>query len=133
EERYLGTYARSAGSLWVLAIDAGEIVGASTGLPLADEEAGFRQPFVERGIDPARVFYFGESVLLPRYRGLGVGHRFFDEREAHARALGGFEWTAFAAVDRPPDDPRRPAGHRDNDAFWARRGYARQPGMRFSL
>jgi len=36
-------------------------------------------------------------------------------------------------VDREADDPRRPAGHRGNEAFWARRGYVRQPGMTVRL
>ncbi len=133
ERRYLETYANSKDSLWVLALDGETVVGASTGLPLVDEGAEFQQPFIERGIDPTGVFYFGESVLLPAYRGLGLGHRFFDVREAYARALGRFNWTAFAAVDRAADDPRRPADHRDNDAFWSKRGYLRQPGMGFRL
>lgn len=133
EERYLDTYAQSADSLWVLALDGDTVVGASTGLPLADEDEAFQLPFIERGIDPQRVFYFGESVLLPAYRGQGLGHGFFDAREAHARALARFDWTAFAAVDRGADDPRRPLAHRDNDAFWSKRGYVRQPGMGFQL
>jgi GNAT superfamily N-acetyltransferase len=133
ERGYLATYARSRESVFVLAIDAGRVVGASTGIPLADDGEAFQRPFVERGLDVARVFYFGESVLLPEYRGLGLGHRFFDEREAHARRLGRFTHTAFAAVDRDPDDPRRPPGHRDNDDFWRKRGYIRQPGMRMRL
>lgn len=133
EERYLDTYAQSQDSLWVLALDGGVVVGASTGVPLADESVEFKQPFIERGLDPAGVFYFGESVLLPAYRGRGLGHRFFDARETHARAFGRFEWTAFAAVDRDPADPRRPRDHRDNAPFWSKRGYTRQPGMRFHL
>ena len=32
-------------------------------------------------------------------------------------------------MDRADDDPRRPAGHRGNEAFWTRRGYVRQPGL----
>jgi GNAT superfamily N-acetyltransferase len=79
------------------------------------------------------VFYFGESVLLPAWRGRGLGHAFFDHREAHARALGRFDTTAFCAVDRDPDDPRRPPAHRGNEAFWTGRGYARQPGMTMRL
>src|SRR5690606_30947857 len=82
-----------------------------------------------RGIDVRSVFYFGESVLDPRYRGQGIGHRFFDEREGHARRLGRFGMTAFCAVERAADDPRRPHGHRTNDAFWIKRGYRRQDDM----
>lgn len=133
EAQYLATYTRSAASVFVLALDGDRVVGASTGLPLADEEPAFRAPFAARGIEASRVFYCGESVLLPAYRGRGVGHAFFDAREAHARALGGFGSTAFAAVDRDPDDPRRPRDARGNDAFWANRGYVRQPGMTMHL
>ena len=133
EHDYLSAYAASPRSVFVLAFDAGRVVGASTGLPLDDDAPAFRAPFVARGPDPAQVFYFGESVLLPQYRGRGIGHAFFDHREAHARRLGGFAWTAFAAVERDLQDPRRPEGHRGYEALWAGRGYTRQPGLAMVL
>lgn len=133
EAGYLQTYPRSWRSIAVLAFDGDRVVGASTGLPLADESATLRAPFEAAGLDVERVFYCGESVLLSAYRGRGLGHRFFEEREAHARALGGFEWTAFCAVERPGDDPRRPAFHRGNEAFWHKRGYRPRPGLQVSL
>lgn len=128
EAQYLAAYAASPRSLFVLAWDGDAVIGASTAVPLADDAAAFRQPFIERGLDVAQVFYFGESVLLPQYRGRGLGHAFFDRREARARELG-FGLTAFCAVERAADDPRRPPGHRDNDAFWRKRGYRRQDDM----
>ena len=133
EREYLEAYARSPHSVFVLALDGGGVVGASTGLPLADDEAAFSEPFRAAGMAVDQVFYFGESVLLPEYRGLGIGHAFFDRREAHAQALGRFRWTAFCAVDRDTEDPRKPPEYRSNDAFWAGRGYARQPGMTMRL
>ncbi len=129
EQRYLTAYARSPRSVFVLALDGGKVVGASTGLPLSDDGEAFHQPFLERGIPLEEVFYFGESVLLREYRGQGIGHRFFDEREAHAARLGGFRQTAFCAVERSEDDPRRPADYRPNDVFWRKRGYVRQEDM----
>jgi GNAT superfamily N-acetyltransferase len=133
ERGYLEAYAASPGSVFVLARDGAAVVGASTGLPLSDDAPAFRQPFEDAGEDPAAVFYFGESVLLPQYRGRGLGHAFFDAREAHARELGRFASTAFCAVDRDLADPRCPSGYRPNDAFWHKRGYLRRPGMTLRL
>jgi len=133
EREYLEAYAASPDSVLVLAFDGDTVIGASTGLPLTDDTAEFRAPFDACGVDVERVFYFGESVLLSAYRGRGIGHAFFDHREAHARSLGRFATTAFCAVDRDVDDPRRPSGHRGNEAFWARRGYVRRTEMTMRL
>lgn len=129
ERRYLQTYVQCPEAVVVVALDGAAVVGASTGIPLRHEELQFRQPFVDQGYDPARVFYCAESVLRRDYRGQGVGGRFFEEREAHARALGGFDWCAFCAVERPADHPLRPAGYQPHDAFWSRRGYVRHPEL----
>ncbi len=129
EKNYLATYAQSAESLFVLAFDGARVIGASTGIPLTDETAAFQKPFLDRGIALGDVFYFGESVLLKEYRGHGLGHRFFDEREGYARRLARFKLTAFCAVERDANDPRQPEGFRPNDAFWNKRGYQRQDDM----
>jgi GNAT superfamily N-acetyltransferase len=128
ERDYLEKYAASPDSVFVLATDQGRIVGAATGLPLIDADPAFRRPFIEQGMDPARVFYFGESVLLSAWRGQGLGHAFFDGREAFA-ADRGYQITAFCAVIRPDQHPLRPSGYRPLDAFWRMRGYQPRVGM----
>jgi GNAT superfamily N-acetyltransferase len=133
EAEYLHTYAQSADSLFVLALDRGRVVGASTGLPLADETAEFQRPLIDGGWNPLRIFYFGESVLLPAYRGQGLGVRFFAEREGYARHLGRFDYCAFCAVERPPEHPRRPLDYQPLNEFWARRGYRHYPGLHTEL
>jgi GNAT superfamily N-acetyltransferase len=132
EREYLQRYVQSRDSVCVLARAGGKLVGAATGMPLAQDGEAFQRPCIERGLAVDEVFYFGESVLLPAWRGQGIGHAFFDQREAHARELG-FRVTAFAAVDRDAADPRRPPGYRGNDALWSKRGYVRQPGMTMRL
>ena len=129
EARYLQTYSASPESLFVLVRDGGRIVGVSTAVPMAHEEAAFQRPFAERGLDPARVFYYGESVLSQGYRGRGLGGRFFDERERYARELGRFTHVVFCAVERAPDDPRRPPGYRPLDDFWRGRGFHKVPDL----
>jgi GNAT superfamily N-acetyltransferase len=134
EEKYLAKLAAAEGAVIVAACDGGEIVGCATAAPLVNVEVDFAAPFRARGLDVARIFYCGESVLLPAYRGRGLGHAFFDHREAQARALGGFTHAAFCAVVRPDDHPLRPQNYRPLDAFWQKRGYARIEGLvcRFS-
>jgi len=126
ERGYLEPYWRSADSLLVLVRDVdGQAVGATTGLPLAHEAAELQAPFES----VEGVFYFGESVVLPRFRGRGLGQVFFDEREAHARTLA-YRVAGFYAVERPADHARRPGDYRPLDEFWRRRGYAPQPELR---
>jgi GNAT superfamily N-acetyltransferase len=129
EERYQRTYAESPESVVIGAFDGDEPVGASTGVPLAQEPPSLTDPVRAKGFDIDRVFYFGESVLLPAYRGRGIGVAFFQHREAFVTSLGRFTHTCFCAVIRPPDHPRRPPGYVPLDAFWRRRGYEAVPGM----
>jgi GNAT superfamily N-acetyltransferase len=132
EREYLEVYTQSERSVVVLAIKDGVIVGASTGLPLEDADEAFQKPFRDAGMDVARIFYFGESVLRKSERGQGIGHRFFDEREIHATQHG-FSIMTFCAVQRADDHPMKPADYRENDAFWIKRGYGRHPELKAEL
>lgn len=140
EHEYLEVMFGTQDAVLVLAMDGDKAVGASTGLPLNEEHDEFIQPFIEQGIDPARVFYLAESVLLSAYRSQGIGHRFFDEREAHVLRLhqeaidagnpaGRFDYLTFAGVIRDSADPRRPRSYRELAPFWRKRRYKLQPEL----
>ncbi|MEO0360185.1 MAG: GNAT family N-acetyltransferase, partial [Pseudomonadota bacterium] len=131
ERRYLSAYRDSAAAIVVAPYDGDRMVGASTGLPLEDHDDDFAAPLAELGLTAVDVFYCAESVLLSAYRGRGLGHVFFDRREAQARALGRAR-SMFCAVNRPADHPARPADYRPLDGFWAKRGYAPLDGVSVS-
>ena len=128
EQRYLQPYVTSARAVIIGAFDEDRLVGASTASPLADHAEDFAAPFARSGERIGDWYYLAESVLLPEYRGQGVGIRFFEERERAARDFG-FDRTAFCAVERPSDHPDRPQGYEPLDSFWRKRGYARRPDL----
>ncbi|MFN3868069.1 MAG: GNAT family N-acetyltransferase [Hyphomicrobiaceae bacterium] len=123
EEQYLSTFAAAPGAVCIVARSGDRIVGASTGSPMEEADEEFQRPYEEAGYDIKEIFYCGESVLLPQYRGGGAGHAFFDGREAHARKLGGFKYATFCRVLRSDFHPLKPADYRPLDGFWRKRGY----------
>jgi GNAT superfamily N-acetyltransferase len=128
EANYLREFVAAPDAVLVAAFDGTRIVGAATASPMDASKRQFRAPFEERGIDTATLFYFGESVLLPNYRGHGIGHAFFDHREAQALACGA-KAAHFAAVIRPKQHPAKPADYVPLDGFWRKRGYVPLPGF----
>lgn len=123
EQRYLQSYRDSRDAVLVGAFDGETLVGAATGTPMEDHASDFAAAFEGTGFALGDIFYCAESVLLPDYRGRGIGHRFFDLREAHARSLGR-RYVAFCGVVRPDDHPARPVDYAPLDPFWRKRGYA---------
>lgn len=127
ERDYLQTYRDSPGAILVGAFDGARLVGASTGAPMEDHADDFAAAFCGQAIALSQIFYCAESVLLPEYRGHGVGNAFFDAREAQARELGRSH-VAFCSVIRPDDHPLRPDNYRPLDGFWRKRGFEKLPG-----
>ncbi|MEP1521678.1 GNAT family N-acetyltransferase [Ascidiaceihabitans sp.] len=129
ERQYLQMYRNTNRAVVVGAFDGDWMVGAATGAPLGEHADDFAAAFEGTDVDVDATFYCAESVLMPSYRGQGIGHRFFDRREKFAADLG-FENICFCAVDRPVTHPSRPATPRDLSSFWAGRGYAQLPGVK---
>ena len=132
EQRYLNRFSQAQGAVIVVAREGAQVVGAATGVPLGEVEPEFALPFQQRGYDMSTIFYCAESVLLSEYRGRGIGHAFFDHREAHARALGATQ-CCFCSVIRPDTHPAKPATYRSLDGFWHKRGYAPLPDATVSF
>ena len=129
EMNYLETYFKSDYSFLFLIKRDETIIGATTGILASEEEESFRSPFIKHGLQPSSVFYFGESVLLPEYRGKGFGKLFFKEREDFASQIDEVTTLSFCAVERSSHHPLRPHDYRPLHTFWESMGFHLEPGL----
>ncbi len=130
EQAYLKKYVDTEESIAALIFDDDKLVGVSTGIPLEKESNDFKRPFIQTDFDLQKIYYCGESILLPEYRGLGIYKHFFSERENHAIALDRFEWITFCAVVREKDHPLRPENYIPLDRVWEKYGYQKQAHLK---
>lgn len=128
EYNYLSTYVKCNESIIVVVLDHDKVVGASSAIPLEFETIEFQQPFLDNGINTKDVFYFGESVLQVAYRGRGIYRHFFTEREAAAKKYGA-KFAAFAAIERPLNDPKKPTDYFPLNSVWEYFGYEKHPEL----
>lgn len=127
EEKYLSTYFNCAQSFILLLKDEDKIVGATTAIIAEAEEDNFKNAFIEKKLNPHEGVYFGESLLLPQYRGQGFGKIFFQERELFAKGLNRL-WVSFCAVVRE-NHPMRPPEYQGHEGMWTYLGYSPLEGM----
>ena len=110
-------------SIAVLIFDNTTLVGASIGMPLTAESKEIQAAFLERKFPIQNYYFFSASVLLKPYRGRGIGHHFFDVREAHVLHYKKYMHICFCSPLRPELDPERPEDYLPLDDFWRKRGY----------
>jgi len=127
ERRYLSGYAGKGQVL--LALDAGRVVGAITGMPLAEESEPFVEPFRVAGLEPEQFYYIGELLLLPAYRNLGWGSRLLARLEQLVAQQGRYASCCLATVARPSNHPLQPVGFVPIERFCQRHGYALISGV----
>jgi GNAT superfamily N-acetyltransferase len=128
EKDYLQAFVSSEESFIAIVFDDTNVVGASTAMPLVQEYKEFKQPFIDKNYNLKDIFYFGESLLLPEYRGQGLGVKFFEARETHAKQKG-YKLAAFCAVERPENHPSKPQNYQPLHSFWRKRGFERQENL----
>lgn len=134
EMKYLNRYTKSVDFMCVLAMVDGVPVGATTCMPLAQEEDIFKEPFLRDGYDVEKIFYFGESILLSEYRGHGIGKRFIELREVFAKeTISELTHTCFCAVQRVDDHPLAPNNYKDLKGFWNNNAYYPVTGLKTKL
>jgi GNAT superfamily N-acetyltransferase len=122
-------YFQSKNSYIVLAKVGEKIVGASTAVWLPEAEEFAKKPFRDHKFKLESVCYFGESVLSQQYRGLKIGKRFMELREAFARSVHDVKFATFCAVIREKSHPLKPKDYVPLYGFWNKMGFQEKEGM----
>ena len=94
----------------------------------ADILNGCADGFDAAGYPAQSVYYYGEILVHPDYRGRGIASAFYQQREAHARALG-YQTVCFAAIVKPDNDPQRPTDYFYPGPLWQRLGFQAFPKL----
>lgn len=128
EMDYMVGYARHPeATLAVATTPAGEIVGVSTGIPLASDSPivkEVKEAFDRRGIISGQYYYFGEVLVLPQYRGRHLVSRMYKAQEDFA-ASKGYQYASILTVIRDGDHPLKPRDYHSHDNMWQHLGFFR--------
>lgn len=134
EEKYLEGFAQARDALLLVASQGQRLLGVSTSMALAESTdilESAQEALEAHGVPVEACYYYGEILVKPQHRGLGIAGRFYREREALARARG-YRQACFATVVRQPDDPRRDASYFDPSPYWNKMGFVKAPQVAFS-
>lgn len=115
EHKYLETYVQCPESCIIVALDENTVVGAATGIPLEYEIEAFKTPYQNEEIK--NLFYVGELLLLPNYRGQAPFIPMMKAMRKEALAYHANK-VVFCAVDRPINDPKAPTHYVSLERLW---------------
>jgi hypothetical protein len=133
EMHYLRKIASCREAIGVLIFDGTTLVGVSIGYPLDAAEPALLGPWKGHTQEINGYFYFENSSLLKRYRGRGIGHHFFDAKEAHVAHHKKYKHICFCIPDSLESDLNRSSDFLLPIDFWRKRGYIHHPEMKGML
>ncbi|MCL2005740.1 MAG: GNAT family N-acetyltransferase [Planctomycetaceae bacterium] len=128
EQKYIARYIADPTARLILVRDMdadGEIVGIAIGTMLSYEQEILRQAseqLYRYGIVPEQFFYFGEMIFVPEYRNKGLGRQTLKTLKNAGKEQGCSRFC-FLAVDREPNDVRRPVGYVDSEMIFQKFGF----------
>lgn len=103
--KHLKSYATSKNAVVSIAFDGTKVIGVATGIPLSEAWGKYQEPFKNKGEDISKIYYLGELLLLPEYRGQGIGQQMVKEVEKYAKEKGFATITAQAIDEKSLKTP----------------------------
>ncbi len=129
EEEYLRMYSQSQNSMLVIAQDHDQVIGAITGVPIADSMEEITDLFREKKMPTDGVYYLGEIVLLKEYRKKNLGYAMYKEFEKAVKSFKAYNKLALCEIDRSGTNLKKPDDYTSLDSFWTRQGFIKHPNL----
>lgn len=129
---YLESYACSPSSRIILAFDGPELVGAITGIKMADYTAEhYKKPLREQGYNLEELYYLGDILLLPEYRDEGYEKMMYEQLEKNIRQDSRYTHLAYLELGDSNCNHIRTDYDKLRDAFLRQLGFERHPELSF--
>ena len=125
EEQYLTRYAENDHSILTVVYCDKEIAGISTGIPLVRTSkitADMLEIFEKSGINTDDYYYYGEFIVAPQFRNLGIAKKLFIKQSKIVKAWG-FKNACLMTIDREAHHPLKPQHYISTDTLWQKFGF----------
>jgi len=125
EKKYVTGYTLDKKSMIAVVKINGEVAGISTGIPLiSDSEivADIKKGFQKKEINIDEYYYYGEVIILPKFRGLGLSRKLFEAQDKIVKEWG-FRHVYILTVIRENNHPLKPKNYKSPDVLWKRLGF----------
>lgn len=124
EKDFLKTYSESSNSLIEIVKDENEVVGVTSCIPLSEESDEMQRMYTNQGYDVRRIFFFGESLILPKYRSEDIYREFFKRMEEHIIDVQPTsEFAVFGSIKRSKNHSLYNEEYKKLTDFWTTLGF----------
>lgn len=127
EKQYMHGYTTDKKSMIAVAKVNGELAGVSTGIPLiSDSEivADAKNVFAKQNVEVGDYYYYGEVIVLPKFRGHGITTKLYSEQNQLIQEWG-FKHVCILTVVREENHSLKPKDYKSPDGMWKHLGFFR--------
>jgi len=127
EKNYLKCYADDIKSTLALAKVNNTLAGVSTGIPLISNSeivSGIDKIFLEHNLNPDSCYYYGEIIIKPEFRGIGLASLLYKAQDEVIKNWG-YKQVCILTVVREIDHPMQPSDYKQKDGMWEHLGFKR--------
>lgn len=127
----LDVFRKARDTHFCLIFDGPKIVGFIGSMCMEDAVTSYMKHLTAKNIPLQSKYYIGETVILPEYRGKGLGKKLHEAAETHARHLDYSEFW-LCTLDESRVTTPAPAKYSSGEKFWRNRGFTRHPELIFN-